>query len=83
MYGEGTGASTRLQDQREEVLLKRLKNLQAGITRTSNGGVMISFAKALDASQTIQMAKYLSNLKTVVADDRYDEEYDPNDDGGS
>jgi len=83
MYGEGMGSVPRLQDQKEEVLLKRLKNLQAGITRTVNGGMMISFAKALDANQTIQMAKYLSTLKTVVADDRYDEEYDPNDDGGS
>ena len=83
IYGEGMGSVPRLQDQKEEVLLKRLKNLQVGITRTVNGGVMISFAKALDANQTIQMAKYLSTLKTVVADDRYDEEYDPNDDGGS
>jgi len=83
IYGEGSGSNPRLQDQKEDVLVKRLKNLQAGITRTANGGVMISFAKALDENQTIQMAKYLSTLKTVIAEDRYDEEYDPNDDGGS
>jgi len=83
MYGEGTGASPRLQGVREEILLRRLKDLQEGKTRTAFGTIMISFAKSLDENQTIQMAKYLSTLKTVVADDRYDEEYDPNDDGGS
>jgi cytochrome c553 len=83
MYGEGMGGIPRLQDQKEEVLYKRLKALQQGKTRTANGGVMISFAKALDENQTLQMAKYLSKLKTVIADDRYDEAYDPNDDGGS
>jgi len=83
MYGEGMGSAPRLQDLKEEVILMRLQNLQQGITRTANGGIMISFAKALDKNQTIQMAKYLSTLKTVVSDDRYDEEYDPNDDGGS
>jgi cytochrome c553 len=83
MYGEGMGDTPRLQDQKEAVLLKRLKDLQQGKTRTAFGGVMISFAKALDSNQTEQMAKYLSQLKTTIAEDRYDEEYDPNDDGGS
>ena len=83
IYGEGMGASPRLQGVREETLLRRLKDLQAGKSRTAFGAIMISFAKALDENQTIQMAKYLSNLKTKVDDDRYDIEYDPAGDGGS
>ena len=83
IYGEGMGSTPRLQDIREDILLRRLKNLQEGKTRTSFGSVMISFAKALDKNQTIAMAKYLSTLKTIIPEDRYDEEYDPNDDGGS
>jgi len=83
MYGEGMGSAPRLQGVREEVLLRRLKNLQKGKTRTASGSIMISFAKSLDKNQTIQMAKYLSTLKTVISDDHYDEEYDPAGDGGS
>jgi len=83
MYGEGMGSNPRLQGVREEVLLSRLKNLQAGKTRLDYGTVMISFAKSLDENQTKQMAHYLSNLKTVIEEDRYDEEYDPAGDGGS
>jgi cytochrome c553 len=83
MYGEGMGASPRLQGVREAVLLRRLKDLQQGKTRTAFGGVMISFAKALDTNQTIEMAKYLSTLTTQVNDDRYDIEYEPSGDGGS
>jgi len=83
MYGEGIGSAPRLQGQKEIVLLQKLQNLQKGKTRTSFGTVMISFAKALDKNQTIQMAKYLSTLQTKVDNNRYDEEYDPNDDGGS
>jgi cytochrome c553 len=83
IYGEGMGASPRLQGVREEILLRRLKDLQAGKSRTAFGAIMISFAKALDENQTIQMAKYLSNLKTKVDDERYDIEYDPAGDGGS
>ena len=83
MYGEGMGASPRLQGVREEILLRRLKDLQKGKTRSANGGIMISFAKALDENQTIQMAKYLSNLKTQINDDRYDLEYAPSGDSGS
>jgi len=83
MYGEGMGASPRLQGLREELLLRRLKDLQQGKTRTAFGSVMISFAKALDENQTIQMAKYLSALKTTVNEDRYDIEYDSASDGGS
>lgn len=83
MYGEGMGASPRLQGKREEVLLRRLKDLQNGKTRSAFGTIMISFAKALDENQTIGMAKYLSNLKTKVDDERYEIEYDPAGDGGS
>lgn len=83
MYGEGIGATPRLQGIREEVLLRRLKKLQQGKTRSAFGTVMISFAKTMNEEQTKEMAKYLSNLKTKVDDDRYDEEYDPAGDGGS
>jgi cytochrome c553 len=83
MYGEGMGAAPHLQGVREHILIRRLKNLQEGKTRTSFGSVMISFAKALDENQTIAMAKYLSTLKTIIPEDRYDEEYDPSGDGGS
>jgi len=83
MYGEGMGATPRLQGVKESILLRRLKNLQQGKTRTAFGTIMISFAKSLDDNQTKEMAKYLSQLKTKIDEDRYDEEYDPNDDGGS
>ena len=83
IYGEGMGASPRLQGQREDVLLRRLKNLQQGKTRTAFGSIMISFAKALNEDQTIAMAKYLSGLKTKVNKDRYDIEFDTAGDGGS
>jgi len=83
MYGEGMGASPRLQGIREHVLLRRLKDLQQGKTRSAFGTIMISFAKALDENQTKEMAKYLSNLKTKIDDGRYDIEYDPAGDGGS
>ena len=83
MYAEGMGASPRLQGVREDVLLRRLKDLQQGKTRTAFGSIMISFAKSLDENQTIEMAKYLSTLKTVVNEDRYEIEYDSAGDGGS
>ncbi len=83
MYGEGMGASPRLQGVSEEILLRRLKDLKQGITRSANGAIMVSFAQALDENQTVEMAKYLSNLKTKIPDDRYDIEYDPAGDGGS
>ncbi len=83
MYAEGMGASPRLQGVREDVLLRRLKDLQQGKTRTAFGSVMISFAKSLDENQTIEMAKYLSTIKTTVNEDRYEIEYDSAGDGGS
>ena len=83
MYGEGMGATPRLQGVKEDILLRRLKDLQQGKARTAFGTIMISFAKSLDDRQTKEMAKYLSQLKTKIDENRYDEEYDPNDDGGS
>lgn len=83
MYGEGMGASPRLQGVPEHKLLRRLKDLQNGKTRSAFGSVMISFAKALNENETREMAKYLSNLKTNIDDERYDIEYDPAGDGGS
>jgi len=83
MYGEGIGSNPRLQGIKEDVLLRRLEALKKGKTRLDYGSVMISFAKSLDENQSKQMAHYLSNLKTIIAEDRYDEEYDPAGDGGS
>ena len=83
MYGEGMGASPRLQGVPEDILLRRLKDLQNGKSRTPFGAIMISFAKAMDENQTKQMAKYLSNLKTNVPDERYEIEDDPAGHGGS
>lgn len=83
IYGEGMGASPRLQGVSENVLLRRLKSLQEGKPRTAFGTVMISFAKALDENQTKAMAKYLSNLKTNVNEERYEIKFDPAGDGGS
>ncbi len=84
MYGEGMGASPRLQGVPEHVLLRRLEDLKNGKSpRSAFGSVMISFAKALDENETKEMAKYLSNLKTKVEDGRYEIEYEPAGDGGS
>jgi len=83
IYGEGIGASPRLQGQREDILSKRLKDLKKGKTRTAFGTIMISFAKALSDSQIEKMSKYLATLKTTVNEERYEIEYDPAGDGGS
>ena len=83
MYGEGMGSNPRLQGIKYEILYERLTNLQKGITRTTAGAIMISFAKSLDKNQTIQMVKYLSNLKTPKNIVIYDEEYQTEGDGGS
>ncbi len=83
LYAEGMGASPKLQGVPENRLLRRLKDLQNGKTRTAFGSIMISFAKSLDENQTKAMAKYLSNLKTVIDDNRYDIEYSQAGDGGS
>lgn len=83
MYGEGIGASPRLQGKSETLLLQRLKELQEGKTKSAFGTVMVSFAKALNKTQTEAMAKYLSTLKTTVNEERYDIEFDTAGDGGS
>lgn len=83
MYGEGMGASPRLQGVAEHTLLRKLKDLQNGKTRSAFGSVMISFAKTLDENETKAMAKYLSTLKTTVDEGRYDIEFEPAGDGGS
>jgi len=83
LYGEGIGASPRLQGQREEVLLKRLKDLQKGKTRTAFGNVMISFAKNLNEKQTLEMAKYLSTLQRTEQEEVYELEYEDNTGDGS
>lgn len=78
MYGEGIGGAPRLQGQREEVLFRRLKALQRGKTRSAFGTIMISFAKSLDENQTVEMAKYLSNMKKIIPKDRYEMDNDDN-----
>jgi len=81
-YGQGTSGGPRLQDKKEALLLRRLKDLQAGITRTPNGTIMLSFAKSLDENQTKAMAHYLSIIKTSYENqDAYD--YDGDDFGDS
>ncbi len=74
MYGEGMGSTPRIAGLKEEYLLKRLTDLQKGITRSAQGTVMISFAKSLDANQTKQMAKYLSKLKKEKPKQSYEED---------
>jgi len=83
LYGEGIGASPRIQGKKEAYLLKRLKDLQNGKTRTAFGNVMISFAKSLDENQTVEMAKYLSTLKRTEQDEVYELDYDDNAGDGS
>jgi len=83
MYGEGIGASPRLQGQSEAVLLRRLKNLKQGKTRTAFGNIMISFAKNLSDEEIVNMAKYLSTLKRVEGKEIYELEYEDNTGDGS
>ena len=84
MYGEGMGASPRLQGQKEAVLLRKLKDLKKGKTRSAFGTIMVSFAKSLDKNQTIEMAKYLSTLKKVIPKERYEHDsFDNTGDGSS
>lgn len=77
------GASPRLQGLKEDVILRRLKNLQQGKTRTAFGTIMISFAKSLSPEQTRLMAKYIATLRTEIPDERYEIEYTVEGDGGS
>lgn len=81
-YGQGTSNGPRLQDKKEPLLLRRLRDLQAGIARTPEGKIMIPFAKSLDENQTKAMAHYLSVIKTSYENqDEYD--YDGDDFGDS
>ena len=81
-YGQGTSSGPRLQNKKEALLLRRLKDLQRGITRTAEGTVMLSFARSLDANQTRAMAHYLSTIQTSYENrDEYD--YDADDFGDS
>ena len=82
-YGEGMGASPRLQGLKEEVILKRLKDLQEGKTRTAFGTIMVSFAKSLSTEQTRLMAKYLADLETKIPEERYEIEFKIEGDGDS
>lgn len=82
-YGEGMGASPRLQGLKENVLLKRLQDLRAGKTRTAFGTIMISFAKSLTDEQIALMSKYIADLRTEIPEERYEIEYTVEGDGGS
>jgi len=73
---EGIGASPRLQGKKEEYLLRRLKELKKGKTKTAFGGVMVSFAKSLDKNQTQIMAKYLSNMPKREIKEEYEDDYE-------
>jgi len=75
MYGGGIGANPRLQGVNAKKLLRRLKDLQAGKPRTAFGGIMVSFAQALDENQTIEMAEYLSTLKTEEPEEYYEDDF--------
>lgn len=81
-YGQGTNIGPRLQSKKEAYLLKRLRDLQQGITRDPNNTIMISFAKSLDENQTKAMAHYLSIIKTSY-ENREEYDYDGDDFGDS
>ena len=83
IYAEGIGVTPRLQGRRAEVLAQRLKDLKRGKTRTAFGTIMISFAKALNDEQIEEMAKYLSTLKRVEPEEKYELEYYDNTGDGS
>lgn len=82
-YGEGIGAAPKLQGLREELILRRLNDLQNGKTRTAFGSIMISFAQSLTPEQKRLMAKYLANLETKIPKERYELEFSTAGDGGS
>jgi len=81
-YGQGTSSGPRLQNKKEALLLRRLKDLQKGITRTPGGTVMLSFAQILDENQTRAMAHYLSIMKTSY-ENRIEYDYEGDDFGDS
>jgi len=81
IYAEGIGATPRLQGRKKEVLVRRLKDLKAGKTRSAFGTVMISFAQSLSDEEIEKMAAYLSTLKKTEPQERY--ELAPDEDDGS
>jgi len=83
IYGEGVGTTPKLQGLKKAYLIKRFKQLQEGITKTPNGAIMVSFAKALSNEQIEQMSEYLSTLKTTKPKERYELHYDGNAGDGS
>jgi len=83
IYGEGMGTTPKLQGLKKAYLLKRFKQLQEGVTKTPNGAIMVSFAKALSSKQIEQMSQYLSTLKTTKPKERYELHYDGNAGDGS
>jgi cytochrome c553 len=72
VYGEGVGTMPKLQGLKQSYLIKRLKELQKGVTKTPNGAIMVSFAKALTIKQIEEISKYLSKLKTRQPKERYE-----------
>lgn len=83
VYGEGVGASPRLQGLNKDYIKRRLHNLKRGKTRTAFGSIMVSFAQSLSSKEIEEMAIYLSNLKKEVNIERYEIEYETVGDGGS
>ncbi len=81
IYAEGIGVTPRLQGRKKEVLVRRLKDLKAGKTRSAFGTVMISFAQSLTDEEVEKMAEYLSTLRKTEPEERY--ELAPDEDDGS
>ncbi len=81
IYAEGIGVTPRLQGRKKEVLVRRLKDLKAGKTRSAFGTIMVSFAQSLTDKQIEEMAAYLSTLKKVEPKEKY--EMDEDEDDGS
>jgi len=82
-FAEGSGSAPKLIGLKEKYLIERLNELKSGKVRSAFGGIMVSFAKALDENQTKAVSKYLSTLKKDTNIERYDVEFDPSDDGSS
>ena len=82
-FGEGSGSAPKLIGQKKKVLIKRLNELKNGKVKTPFGGIMVSFAKALDKNQMEAVSIYLSTLKKDKDIERYDVEFSPSDDGSS
>jgi len=84
LYAEGIGVTPRLQGRNASVLKERLKDLKRGKTRSAFGTIMISFAQNLSDEQIDAMALWLSKLKKVEPEEKYElEYYDNTGDGAS